>query len=65
VFSQLSLGVIIKNDFLIFNIFQLSVAFYPAIPGEGDNIFKMNSNTTNNFGFRDFVIGKPGVVAFQ
>ena len=65
IFSQFSLGVIIKNEFLVFNIFQLSIAFYPVIPDSGSNIFKMNSNTTTDFGFRDFEIGKPAAIIYQ
>jgi hypothetical protein len=65
VFSQISLGVLIKNDFLVFNIFQFSVAFYPIIPDEGYNIFKLDPNATTDFGFRDFTIGKPEVVSYR
>jgi len=65
VFSQFSLGVLIKNEFLVFNIFQVSIAFYPNIPGVGENVFKINSNSTADIGFRDFVIGKPGIVIYQ
>jgi hypothetical protein len=64
-YSQFSIGVLIKNDFLVFNTFQLSVTFYPNIPGEGQNVFKINSNTTSNFGFNDFSIGKPAMVPYQ
>jgi hypothetical protein len=59
------LGVLIKNEYLVFNYFQISVAFYPIIPGDGENIFKINSNTTTDIGFRDFIIGKPGTAAYQ
>jgi len=65
VYSQFGLGVLIKNEYLVFNYFQISVAFYPIIPGDGENIFKINSNTTTDIGFRDFIIGKPGTVAYQ
>jgi len=65
VFSQFGLGVLIKNEFLVFDIFQVSVSYYPVIPGAGENIFKLNQNSTTDFGFRDFVIGKPGTVAYQ
>lgn len=64
-YSQFSLGVLIKNEFLVFNYFQLSVSFYPVVPGDGENILKINSNSTTDFGFRDFSIGKPGPVAYQ
>jgi hypothetical protein len=64
-YSQIGLGVLIKNDNLVINTFQLSIAFYPVIPGVGENVFKVNSFRTVDFGFRDFEIGKPAVVTFQ
>jgi hypothetical protein len=65
VYSQIGVGVLIKNENLILNTFQLSISFYPFIPGIGQNIFKMNSFKTTDFGFKDFDIGKPSVVRFQ
>jgi hypothetical protein len=65
VYSQIGLGVLIKNENLVFNTFQLSISFYPSIPGIGLNVFKMNSFKTGDFGFRDFEIGKPGKALFQ
>lgn len=65
VYSQFGLGVLIKNDHLIINTFQFSFSYYPMIPGNDINVFKMNSFHTTDFGFRDFEIGKPAVVVFQ
>ena len=65
VYSQIGLGVLIKNENMVFNTFQISVSFYPLIPGKGQNIFKMNSLRTTDFGFRDFEIGKPGGMIYQ
>ena len=65
VYSQIGLGVLIKNDNLVFSSFQISISFYPAIPGIGQDIFKMNSFRTTDFGFRDFEIGKPGEVIYH
>jgi hypothetical protein len=59
VYSQFGFGVLIKNLNLIFNTFQVSFSFYPVIPGKGQDIFKINSFRTTDFGFRDFEIGKP------
>ena len=47
------------------NAFQLSVSFYPVIPGKGNNILKTNAFQTTDFGFRDFEIGKPTIVDFR
>ena len=65
IYSQLGIGVLIKNENLVFNTFQFSVSFYPNIPGIGQNIFKMNSFRTTDMGFRDFEIGKPSIVMYQ
>jgi len=64
-YSQFGLGVLIKNDHLVLSAFQLSLSFFPIIPGKGDNVFKFNSFQTVDFGFRDFEIGKPATVRFR
>lgn len=65
VYSQIGFGVLIKNENLVFNAFQISIAFYPSIPGIGQNVFKTNSFRTTDFGLKDFEIGKPGTVVYQ
>jgi hypothetical protein len=65
VFSEFSLGVLIRNDNLVISTFQLSVSYYPSIPGTGQNVFKANTFRTSDFGFRDFEIDKPGIMVFQ
>ncbi|HLF51835.1 hypothetical protein [Flavobacterium sp.] len=64
-YSQFGVGVIIRNDYLVFSSFQLSLAFYPVIPGSGDNIFKTNSINSEDFGFQDFEISKPQTVIYR
>lgn len=64
-YSSIGLGVIIRNDYLVFNSFQLSFSFYPKIPGQGDNIFKTNAFETEDFGFQDFDLGKPMPVRYH
>lgn len=65
VYSQIGLGVLIKNANLVFNTFQFSISFYPLIPGLGQNIFKTNAFKTTDFGYRDFEFGKPAMVVYQ
>ncbi len=65
IYSQIGLGVLIKNDYLVINTFEISISFYPLIPGNGQDIFKLNSFKTTDFGFRDFEIGKPAPVLYQ
>lgn len=64
-FSSIGIGVMINNDYLVFNSFQFSVSFYPNIPGQGNNIFKTNSFGTTDFGLQDFDFGKPRTVIYK
>lgn len=64
-FSSIGAGVILSNDYLVFNTFQLSIAFYPKIPGQGENLFRTNAFSTSDFGFQDFEFGKPRTVLFK
>jgi len=64
-YSILGAGLLIKNDFLMINSFQISIAFYPSIPNEGYNIFKTNAYKTSDYSFRDFEISKPGNVDYR
>jgi hypothetical protein len=65
IYSQIGVGVLIKNENLVFNSFQISISFYPVIPGIGQDVFRMNSFRTTDFGFRDFEINKPEGVIYQ
>lgn len=64
-YTQIGLGVLIRNENLVLNSFQISIAFYPSIPGIGEDVFKMNSFKTTDFGFKNFDTGKPNVVTYQ
>lgn len=64
-YSAIGAGVIISNDHLVFNTFQLSFAWYPDIPGRGDNILRTNAFNTSDFGFQDFQFGRPRTVLFK
>ena len=64
-FSQIGAGFIISNDYLVFSSFQLSIAYYPNIPGNGENIFKTNAFSTDDFGFQNFDVGKPRTVNYE
>lgn len=61
-YSLMGLGLLIKNDYLMFNTFQVSISFYPFIPDRGYNIFRANAYKTTDFGFRDFQVSKPGII---
>jgi hypothetical protein len=65
VYPQIGMGLLIRNDYLVIRYFQLSFAFYPTIPGKGNDILKGNPFRTTDFGFRDFIVGKPEIVLYK
>ncbi len=64
-YTSFGVGFIIRNDYLVFNSFQFSLAYYPEIPGQGVNIFKTNAFENDDIGFQDFQIGKPRPVIYN
>ncbi|QDO95637.1 hypothetical protein FNB79_02805 [Formosa sediminum] len=63
-YSSFGVGFIIRNDYLVFSSFQISLSYYPKIPGQGTNIFKTNSFETDDFGFQNINIGKPSTLLY-
>lgn len=64
-YSSFGIGFLIRNDYLVFNTFQMSFAFYPEIPGQGKGIFKPNAFNTEDFGFQEFQINKPRLIHYR
>lgn len=64
-FSQFGAGLIISNDYLVFNSFQISFSFFPNIPGDGNNIFKTNAFKTDDIGFQNLDFAKPKVIEYR
>lgn len=64
-YTKIGLGVLINNDYLVFNSFQLSIAYFPSIPDIGTNIFKTNTFKNNDLVIPDYQIGQPTIVPFR
>ncbi len=64
-YSKFSIGMLINNDYLVFNSFQISFSYYPSIPYDGTNIFKSNSFKNDDLSLPDYQIGQPVIVPFK
>jgi hypothetical protein len=64
-YSKFSLGVLINNDYLVFDNFQISISYYPSIPFEGSNIFRSNSLKNSDLSLPAFQIGQPLIVPYK
>lgn len=65
IYSIFSLGVMINNDYLVFNSFQVSFSFYPSIPYQGSNLMKTNTFKNDDLVLPDFQIGEPTIVPYR
>jgi len=64
-FSKIGLGLNINNDYLVFSSFQISISYYPTIPGVGENIFRTNGFQNSDFGFQSFELAKPRLAIYK
>jgi hypothetical protein len=64
-YSQIGIGVLINNNYLVFNSFQLSFSYYPSLPIVGSNIIKTNAFQNSDIDFNKYQIGQPYVVPYQ
>jgi hypothetical protein len=65
IYSQLGAGIIISNDYLVFNAFQFSFSYYPNLPIDAGSEFKTNAIKTYDFGLQSFEISKPLLVPYK
>jgi hypothetical protein len=63
-YPVLGFGLQVRNEYLVFNTFLVSFAYYPYVPNVGNHLVKFNPYESINFQFRDFDIGKPTIVGF-
>lgn len=64
-YAALGFGLLIKNNYLLINTFQVSLTYYPFLPGRGEHILNLNAYKTTDFGVQDFEIARPQVVDFR
>lgn len=64
-YTSIGLGLIIRNDYLVFDSFQLSFTYYPSMPGEGSHVFRGNGFRTEDFGFQNFRFGEPRPAIYE
>jgi hypothetical protein len=64
IYSQFSLGVLVNNDYLVFNSFQLSFTFYPTTPLDGTNVLRTNALQNDDFRINNYFLGEPKIVTY-
>lgn len=63
-YQTYGLGLLIKNELLVLNTFQVTFAIYPILPQNGID-YRFNPVKLSEDRFKDFDISRPGVEPFQ
>lgn len=63
-YSKLSLGVLLTNDYFVVERLQLSFSYFPHIPGDGSHILKFNSMRNDDLRIRDYHSTRPKEVDY-
>ncbi len=64
-YQAYAIGVLIRNEYLVSNTFEISIGLYPFMPGSSDYSMKLNPITNYDVRARDYFISKPDMVAYQ
>jgi hypothetical protein len=64
VYQAYGVGLLVRNDHLVFSTFMLSFGIYPNVPDKG-LAYRFNPISTYNFGFHDFLMSRPDVIPYR
>jgi len=65
VYQTYGLGLLIRNENLVLSTIQISLNYYPQIPGKNPNSFQFNPSSIPDIRFNDFYLSKADVAAYQ
>lgn len=64
-YQAFALGVLIRNEYLVSSTFEISIGFYPYMPGSSNNSFITNPISNYDVKARDYFITKPDLVLYK
>lgn len=64
-YQSYALGVLIRNEHLVTNTFEISIGLYPFVPGEGSFLTRFNPISSYTIRARDYVVAKPDLIPYQ
>lgn len=62
--SKLGVGILLYNDYLVFNSVQLAFSYYPYLPNAGADIWRINTYKSFDFTPQDVAVVKPQIVPY-
>lgn len=65
IYQSYGLGLLIRNEYLVFNTVQISFSYLPSVPGKTGSTGKLNPLTISVIRFLDYSEAKPEYIRFQ
>jgi hypothetical protein len=60
-----TLGLLVRNERLLMNTFEVTLSFYPFIPEEAGSLWRHNAFTNFTTGVRDFNFTNPQIIGYH
>lgn len=64
-YTKIGIGIMFTNDYFVFSNFQISLAWFNCIPGDGNNLFKTNALDFGEYEPIEFDFGKPETIRYN
>jgi hypothetical protein len=64
-YQAFALGLLIRNEYLVSNTFEISLGIYPYMPGSSNYTMKGNPISNYDIKARDYYINKADLVSYQ
>lgn len=65
IYQAYGLGCLIRKENLVVNTIRLSIGYYPNIPFNSGNDYRMNPYSISQFNLRDFDVSKPELAPYR
>ncbi len=65
VHSSFTLGILVRNERLLMNTFEVALSFYPYVPEENGALWRHNAFTNFNTGLRGFDFTQPTLIGYH
>jgi hypothetical protein len=63
-YQAFSVGLLVRNENLVFSTFELSIGIYPYLPGGKDGI-RLNPVSSYQLKVSDFALPRPEVLLYE
>ncbi|MEZ4806659.1 MAG: hypothetical protein R2815_04210 [Flavobacteriales bacterium] len=63
-YNAITLGLLVRNENLLVNTFEVSLSFYPYVPSEAGGLFEIGSFTDFSVNAPDLTFTRPDVIGY-